>query len=118
VTPGNQWDTTKTPVLLGYQLRALPVPRRQRMIRMPLLLVDNMISRAGQRLAKRASARDALFELEALEAAQAVVEFEDYRTGETGEAFIESVEFDNRTPSSKQESGFGGTAFVTLRVLS
>ena len=109
---------TVSPVLLGYQLRALPEPLRQRMIRVPLEMKD-----IERRQPARAVGRtgDAWSRLEALEEAEntgAIVVFADYRTGETGRAYVESVEFTNITPPSKSSTGFGGIAFVTLRKLN
>jgi hypothetical protein len=43
-----------------------------------------------------------------------VVTFTDFRTGESGQAYIESIEFTNSTPPSAKATGFGGTAFITL----
>lgn len=106
---------TVSPVLLGYQIRALPEPDRQRMIRVPLQCFD--VERRGPAGAAghTGSAWERLRALEQLEEANAVVAFRDYRTSEAGRAFIESIEFTNATPPSTKSSGFGGIAFATLR---
>lgn len=113
LTPG----VSTGPELLGYQIKAQPVPERMRLLRWPLMLVDTFRTRYGRERGTAGGAFTALTELEALESGQAVVTFTDHRTGETGSAFIESVEFESNTPSSHNTTGFGGVAQLTLRVL-
>lgn len=104
-------DHTLAPELLGYQLKALPLPKRQRMIRIPLWLNDNESNRSGQRML--ADPKDRLQVLEELEESNALVTFEDKIYGETGSAYVESIEFE-RTAARD----FGGTLFLTLRKVS
>lgn len=108
-------DPTKGPELLGYQLRALPAPQRQRMIRVPLLLKD--VERRGGTRAKGydGSAWARLSALEAMEESGAVHDWQDFRTGETASVFIETVEYQGTTPPANGSDGFGGTVFVTMR---
>lgn len=108
----------QAPKLLGYQIKAMPVPERQRLLRWPLIITDTYRTRYGQQRGKVGQAYTGLKALEALESSAAVVTFTDHRTGETGSAYLESVEFQSDTPSSHNTSGFGGIAQVTLRVLS
>lgn len=105
------------PYLAGYQLKALPVPKRQRMKRVPLMLFDREQNRIGQEMGNDGSAWTRLLALEALEEANAVVAFEDKETGETGSAYIESVEMRRTAPTSRHGDGFGGTIWLTLRVI-
>lgn len=107
-----------TPVLSGYQLRALPQPLRQRMIRVPLLINDSERRQPAPMSGAPGSAWSRLSALENLETTNAIVSFRDFRTGESGRAYVESVEFNNKTPPSSQSSGFGGVGFLTLRKLS
>lgn len=110
-------DSTRGPTLLGYQLKALPLPKRQRMKRVPLMLFDREQNRVGQEMGNDGSAWTRLQALEALEEANAVVDFEDKETGETGSAYIESVEMRRTAPTSRHGDGFGGTIWLTLRVI-
>lgn len=110
-------DGTDGPTLLGYQLKALPVPRRQRMIRLPLALFDSERDRNGSPSGTPGSAWTRLQALEALEESNAVVSFEDKVTGETGNAYIEAVEV-SRTAAPERGTSFGGTIFLTLRKTS
>lgn len=110
-------DATRGPTLLGYQLKALPLPKRQRMIRVPLMLFDQETDAAGQRRGRPGDAWSRLSAMEALEQANALVTFEDKETGETGSAYIESLEVRRTAPTSLHKNGFGGLLYVTLRKL-
>lgn len=106
-----------TPVLLGYQLKALPVPKRQRILKVPLLIQDVIRLRGGAAKGRRGKAWTDLQALEALESSQAIVSFTDHRTGETGQAYIDMVDFQCDTPAVRDNNGFGGTAYIQLRVI-
>ena len=106
-----------SPELLGYQLRALPAPKRQRLIRVPLMLQD--VERRGTTRAtgRPGDAYRRLIELENMEQSGGTFIFQDFRTGESGQCFIEQIEHRGTTPPSRQDAGFGGLVYVTLRVL-
>lgn len=106
-----------SPELLGYQLRALPAPKRQRLIRVPLMLQD--VERRGTTRAtgRTGDAYRRLIELENMEQSGGTFIFQDFRTGESGQCFIEQIEHRGTTPPSRQDAGFGGLVYVTLRVL-
>lgn len=108
-------DPTLGPVLLGYQLRAVPAPRRQRLIRVPLLLEDVEQRSPARATGRTGSAWTRLLALEDMEVGGSVYTYQDFRTGERGLCVIESVEFTNTTPPGPQDSGFGGVVSLTLR---
>lgn len=108
---------TNTPRLLGYQIKAMPVPERQRILRVPLSLVDSQRLRRGTDVGHKGKGYEDLVALETLEKTQSIVTFTDHRTGETGTAYVDSVEFQSETPASHNDNGFGGVCYVTLRVL-
>lgn len=105
------------PSLMGYQLRALPAPARQRIIRVPLVLQD--VERRGTTRAKgrKNSAYERLVALEALESGGGTVAFQDFRTGESGQCYIEQVAHEGDTPPGRQGDGYGGVVVLTLRKL-
>ena len=104
------------PTLVGYQLKALPVPVRQRLMRVPLMLFDHETNRTGAKIGTSGSAWTRLAALEALEESNAVVTFEDKETGETGDAYLESIEVRRTASASRTKAeGFGGLVYVTLR---
>lgn len=110
-------DATKAPVLYGYQLNALPAPVRQRMIQVPLLCFDVEARPPARRVGHRGAAWERLSALEDMERSGATFIFQDFRTGEAGECFIESVEFQGKTPPSATSTGFGGQISLTIRKL-
>lgn len=109
--------TTVGPVLLGYQLKALPAPERQRMIQIPLLLNDEERRRPTRASGRKGGAWARLSLLEDMERGGGTFAFTDHRTGETGECYIESVDFKGTTPPSAHSSGFGGVLTLTIRKL-
>lgn len=113
----NATDTFLGPELLGYQIRALPAPLRQRLIRVPLMLHD--VERRGVTRPKgyKGSAWERLSALEAMEEDGGTFDFTDYRTGETGTCYIEQISHEGGTPPGRQDTGFGGILWVTLRKL-
>lgn len=108
-------DDTIGPELLGYQLRALPAPQRQRMIRVPLLLNDREKRGSTRPRGYEGSAWDRLAALEAMEESGAVHDYQDFRTGESCQVFLESVEHRGVTSPNGDSTGFGGTVFLTMR---
>jgi hypothetical protein len=110
-------SATTGPILLGYQIRALPAPKRQRLIRLPLMLMDVERRGPAPAVGYEGSAWDRLKALEDMEQSGGVFDFQDLRTGETGEVFIESVEHQGKTPPGTQNNGFGGVVFLTVRKL-
>lgn len=106
-----------SPKLLGYQLKALPAPRRQRLIRLPIMLHDVEQRGTTRPTGHANSAWKRLSALEEMEQSGGVFTFQDFRTGEAGEVYIESIEHSGKTPSGRLDSGFGGIVFVTVRKL-
>lgn len=110
-------DATKGPTLLGYQVKALPAPKRQRLIRVPLKLFDIERRGTAKTTGREGSAWDRLEALEDMEQTGGVFTFQDFRTGEAGECYIESVEHKGVAPPGKQGHGFGGVIWLTVRKL-
>lgn len=112
-------SATTVPKLLGYQLRALPAPApRHRMIRIPLLCYDQERRGPVPGAGYTGSAYDRLKALEDMESGGAVHDYQDFRTGETGRVFLESVEHKGVTPPGAKSNGYGGIVWVTLRKIS
>lgn len=110
-------DATKGPSLLGYQLYALPAPTRQRMVQIPLMCYDVENRPPARRTGHRGAAWERLSALEDMERSGGTFRFQDFRTGEAGECFIESVDFQGKTPPSASSTGFGGLVTLTIRKL-
>lgn len=110
-------DGANAPVLLGYQLKALPSPVRQEMIQVPCLLYSVEKTASGRATGGSPWTRYAA--LKDLENNNALVTFRDTDTGETGTALIETVELMDNTPPNPADRahGFGGLVTITLRKL-
>lgn len=111
-------DDTVGPELLGYQIKALPAPQRQRMIRVPLLCMDEESRGGTPATGYDGSAYDRLTALETMEASGGFHDYQDFRTGETGTVFIESIEHRGTNPPGPQGDGYGGIVWVTMRKIA
>lgn len=107
----------ESPMLGGYQLRALPAPRRSRLIQVPLMVFDFTLDRNGLKFGWKGAAWDMVANLEAAEASKGTVSWRDYTTGETAEGYVEQVRFTRTTPPTRNQSGMGGICTVTLRLV-
>ena len=114
----NPSNFAQGPTLLGYTLRALPAPIRQRQIQVPLMLVDTERSGAARATGRLGSAWARLSALEDMESSGGTFFFTDHRTGESGECFIDSVEFTGETAPTVNDPGFGGIIQLTIRKLA
>lgn len=109
--------TGASPVLLGYQLKALPAPKRNRMIQVPLKCYDSEETSDGT-MVNLGAAFDRVLALETMEESGGVIVVQDFRTDEQFSAFVEQVQFVNDTPPRRGVPNFGGTILVTLRKVS
>lgn len=108
-------NTTKGPILKGYQVKALPAIPRQRLIQYPLACYDNEKDKFGTIAGYEGSAYDRLVSLEAVENVGDSIRIEDFRSEESYVGLIEEIQFVNRTPPDKRFSGFGGVLYITIR---
>lgn len=105
---------TATPVVKSVGIRALPSPKRNRYIRLPLGAYDHEIDRNQSPIGYEGFAYDRVKDLEALEEAGYLVTVNDTRTGETLNCQIERVSFMATTPPDRARSNVGGVVTVTL----
>lgn len=106
-----------SPVLIGYQVRAVPAPERTRLLQVPVLMFDFVTDRKGMRVGRPGFAWDALSKLQELEQSAAVVQWRDFTTGEAATAYVEKVSFTRVTPPTNRASGAGGVGQVLLRLV-
>ena len=104
-----------SPVLTGYQTKALPAVPRQRLIQYPVLCYDHETDKFGVQAGYEGSAWARMQQLETVENAGDTIRIEDYRTGESYVGLIEELDFINRTPQDKRFTGFGGVLLITIR---
>lgn len=115
LTPSN--DRTVSCHFNGYQLRAIPAPRRTELLSVGVLNFDYEVDRMGARYGAKGNAWSRFQSLKQLESSTGAVTWIDYTTGEQAEAYIERVSFRRTTPPSRSLAGSGGVVTVLLRLV-
>jgi hypothetical protein len=110
-------DTATTPVFIGWQVRAIPAPRRSQLIQIPLMCFDKETDKQGVRFGTEGGSWQRYSLLKTLELNASTVSWHDYTTGESAEGYIEQVTFHRTNPPSRQTTGVGGIVTVTLRLV-
>lgn len=111
--PSNMTDA-QMPRLLGYQIKALPAPQRQRLVQLPLSCLD--FERIGHAdYGYKGWSWSRLSALEEMEKNSGIVTFQDFNTGEQRQAYVERVQFQQKTAPKSGTDQFGGIVVVTLR---
>lgn len=108
---------TQSPTFTGYQIAAIPAPKRSRLVQLPLSCWDWEVDRNGVRSGGPGYSWERLSALEDLESSQARVTFTDTTTGESSTAYIERVTFTRLTPPVRGNQNAGGIAQVLLRLI-
>jgi hypothetical protein len=108
-------DTSKGPTFKGYQAKALPATKRQRLIQFPVWCYDIEKDRYNVQTGYEGRAWERIQTLEEIEAQGDIVNVQDFTTGERIQAIIERIEFSRKTPPNGQFDGFGGLLLVTVR---
>lgn len=110
-------DPDSTPVLSGYQIRAIPSPTRNELVQVPLMCFDYETDSVGGKYGDRGLSWVRYSILKSLEARASLVVWRDYTTGERATAFIEQVTLARTTPPTKQSPNGGGIVTVTMRLV-
>jgi hypothetical protein len=110
-------SATVSPRFIGYQLKAVPAPRRSELLQVPLLMFDWEMDAKGARYGHDGNAWERFQYLKTLESSSATVNWRDFTTGESAEAYIEQITFTKTTPPTRKVSGHGGIATVLLRLV-
>lgn len=110
-------SATTTPILTGYQVKAVPAPTRSELIQVPLMCFDRETDRQGVMYGQPGSAWQRFSALKQLENAAGTVQWVDYTTGEAAEAFIEQINLTRLTPPTRGQTGSGGVIQVMLRLV-
>ena len=103
-----------TPIVRSIGIRALPTPKRNRYVRLPLGAYDHEIDRNQSPIGYEGFAYDRVKDLEALEEAGYLVTVSDTRTGESLTCQIERVSFMSVTPPDRGKANVGGVVTLTL----
>ena len=106
-----------SPMFVGYQIRAIPAPRRSQLISVPILNYDFEVDRQGARYGQKNGAFARMQILRELEKNASTVTFRDYTTGEALEVYIEKISYKRVNPPTRQVSGNGGIVTILLRLV-
>lgn len=108
-----------TPLVEAVAIKAVPVPRRQRLVRYPVHIADRARDAKNTPFGSEGYATTVLEALEALEGSQTIVTVHDHTRPEQFEAVIEQVAFTRVQPRSPGTGAknFGGIGEITVRTL-
>ena len=109
--------TSLGPVFKGYQAKALPATKRQRLIQFPVWCFDVETDRYGVQTGYENRAWERIQVIEGIEAEGDIINVQDFTTGERVQAIIERVNFTRKTPPSGKFDGFGGLLSITVRTV-
>ena len=109
--------TSLGPIFKGYQAKALPATKRQRLIQFPVWCFDVETDRYGVQTGYENRAWERIQVLEEIEAAGDIINVQDFTTGERVQAIIERINFVRKTPPSGKFDGFGGLLSITVRTV-
>ena len=101
----------------GYQLKALPAVRRQRIITVPLLCYDFEADKYNMGTGYEGRASERVLQLETVESNGDVIVFQDFTNNETVRGVIESLQFIRMTPPERRFTGFGGMLILQFRTV-
>lgn len=109
-------DTSKGPVVRGWQFKALPAVPRKQQWRLVLMLFDSETDRYGQKVGFPGYAMTRWQNLRnALQAGTPVV-LQDFMAKETYTVLLEDIQMTQTSPP-RYQSGYGGVVVVTCREL-
>lgn len=110
-------STSLGPIFKGYQAKALPATKRQRLIQFPVWCFDVETDRYNVKTGYDGRAWERIETLENLEAVGDIINVQDFTTNERVQAVIEKIQFSRKTPPSGNFSGFGGVLLITVRTI-
>ena len=105
------------PTFTGYQVKALPATKGQRLIQFPVWCFDVEKDRFNVVTGYKGRAWERIQELEDVESRRDVVNIQDFTVGERVQGVIEKVSFIRRTPPNGDFEGFGGVLLITVRTV-
>ena len=101
----------------GYQLKALPAVRRERIFTLPLLNYDFEGDKFNMAVGYEGRAAERLTALEEIESNGDVIILQDFTNKETVRGVIESLAFIRQTPPERRFTGFGGIVLCQFRTV-
>ena len=110
-------DSSKGPIMEGYQAKAYIATPRQRIIKFPVYCYDVETDKYNVMTGYEGRAFDRIAQLESVEQNGDVVTWQDLTTGESRQALIEQVSFTRLTPPDRGFNGYGGIIDITIRTV-
>jgi hypothetical protein len=107
-------DTTKSPLLEEWQIRALPAPQRSRTLTIPLLCYEEERDPNGN--TRISVPWERISYLERIEQNGGAVLYQDFSSGEERICVIRAIQFEQAAPPTFA-SGFGGIVTVQLQTI-
>ena len=107
-------DSTVSPTVRGLQVKSIPAVNRQEIIQFSVLCFDFESDMHGNKKGGVNTARDRYFELFRDTKLGDIVLIQDFHTGESIQAIVEQMQFEQVAPPRPNTSGFGG--IITLQV--
>jgi hypothetical protein len=110
-------NTTRGPIMEGYQAKATIATPRQRVMRFPVYCYDVETDRYNVQVGYEGRAFDRIAQLESVEENGDVLTWQDLTTGESRQVVIEQVSFTRLTPPDRGFTGYGGVIDITIRTV-
>jgi len=110
-------DSSKGPIMQGYQAKAYIATPRQRIIKFPVYCYDVETDKYNVLTGYDGRAFDRITQLESVEQNGDVVTWQDLTTGESRQALIEQISFTRLTPPDRGFNGYGGIIDITIRTV-
>jgi hypothetical protein len=110
-------DSSKGPIMQGYQAKAYIATPRQRIIKFPVYCYDVETDKYNVLTGYDGRAFDRISQLESVEQNGDVVTWQDLTTGESRQALIEQISFTRLTPPDRGFNGYGGIIDITIRTV-
>ena len=101
----------------GYQLKAVPAVKRQRILTLPLMNYDFEGDRYNMSTGYEGRAAERLAVLEEIESSGDVIILQDFTNKEQVRGIIESLTFIRLTPPERRFTGFGGIINLQFRTV-
>jgi hypothetical protein len=105
------------PTFKGYQVKALPATKGQRLIQFPVWCFDVEKDRFNVVAGYEGRAWERIQALEETESRRDVVNIQDFTVGERVQGVIEKISFIRKSPPNGDFDGFGGIIFITVRTV-
>jgi len=110
-------DSSKGPIMEGYQAKAYIATPRQRIIKFPVYCYDVETDKYNVMTGYDGRAFDRISQLESVEQNGDVITWQDLTTGESRQALIEQISFTRLTPPDRGFNGYGGIIDITIRTV-